>query len=180
MSEADDPHLLGIWLPALQRWHEQTGNPLYVWQALARCLNATPPAQIPDWCIPYLAKAANNIALLSWGKDFRDDSLARTATPDEAKTLTGEALNLWRAKSKTAFAKAADDAQAARAAMDYDDAAERTARGRMILYMKNGQAGEPPQPADVRNQFKQQTNVDDDRAGRVLRRGRQLYRGKQG
>ena len=65
MKDSDDPHLLDMWLPALQGWHEQTRNPLYVWQAMARCLNATPPAPIPDWCIPYLAEAADNLALLS-------------------------------------------------------------------------------------------------------------------
>jgi hypothetical protein len=175
----DDPHLLNLWLPALQRWHEETGNPLYVWQALARCLNAQPPAPIPPWCSPYLADAANNMALLSWGKDFRDKTLERRISPDDAKKLVGEALSLWKPKTKNAFARLADDALASRTALDFDDAAEMAERGRLILHVRNGEVGDSPTPADVRERLMRQANVAEDRADRVIRGGRGLSRGKR-
>jgi hypothetical protein len=33
-----------------QRWYEQTKNPIYVWEAIAWCLEADEPQSLPRWC----------------------------------------------------------------------------------------------------------------------------------
>jgi hypothetical protein len=97
-----------------QRW-KQTGNPLYVCEAVALSLTADPPVAIPHWCLPYLAEAMHNLTQLAWGIDFRSGE--RLSPPSAAK-LVSRALGLSRQGSKSAFHRVADDRQDQRAALD--------------------------------------------------------------
>ncbi|MGH7088248.1 MAG: hypothetical protein ACREFQ_05055, partial [Stellaceae bacterium] len=122
--------------PWVENWWKQTGNPLYAWEAIARSMNSgeSPPA----WASSYLKDAAEKMRLLALGRDFRRQDLPRIS-PAQAKALVGEALELWGPRKKNAFAKRADDAKAAHAALDMDEAKARVDRGgRTILYVKNG------------------------------------------
>jgi hypothetical protein len=143
-------------------------------------MNAPSPFPIPEWCKPYLTEAADNIDRLSCGRDFRNRTEKSAITPDDAKALVGEALGFWKSRSKSAFSKLNDHDKRQRAARDYDEATDRPKRGRTILYMKNGKISDPPTPSDIRDQFKREAHVDDDRADRLIRSGRRLYRRKQG
>jgi hypothetical protein len=103
--------LRDIWLPSLERWHRETRNPLYAWEAIALCLNADPAEPIPTWCVPYLADAAGNITDLAWGCG------QGRIKPDAAGAAIGKALGLSR-QGFNAFTKICRDREAMRAALD--------------------------------------------------------------
>lgn len=102
------PNSLGHWYALaetpgqLHHLYEQTGNPLYVWEAIARCLNADQP--IPDWCIPYLRDTAIRLSQLALGHDSDKGEIAI----DQAPHLVAKALLLSR-QGKNAFADLATD-----------------------------------------------------------------------
>lgn len=54
LDRVDDARLLG-----LQRCWKRTGNPLFVFVAIHRCLNLRPSIALPSWCLEYLAAAAS-------------------------------------------------------------------------------------------------------------------------
>jgi hypothetical protein len=58
-------------LARFRHWYDVTKNPLYVWEAVARCLYDNPPT-IPEWRLDYLRATASNLFDLSRRKDFRD------------------------------------------------------------------------------------------------------------
>lgn len=170
MSAPETPSTLDM-LPWLESWWEQSDhNPLYAWEAMARCMASGIP--LPPWAHDYFRDASQKMASLGWGRDFRQEDAPRIG-PDEAKALVGEALGLWRPKAKNAFARRAEDAKTARAALDERDEADRGRRnGRTIIYAKNGVPTDPPKPGDARQSVAASENVTDDRAGRIVSRGR--------
>src|SRR5580700_4366777 len=88
----DNPERLET-LGRLRHWYRQTKNPLYAWEAIARCLINDSPPLIPDWCLDYLRPAATNLTNLSWGTDFRTRQRVKA---EQAKDLVAEALLLTR------------------------------------------------------------------------------------
>ncbi len=115
VTEKHDPEWVEMWLSSLSRWFSETGNPLYAWEAIAHCLSADPPRSIPDWCLPYLVKAADNITDLAHGRDFRSKAPLQ---PLQALSRVAEALSLVRKGQKNAFAKVRDDGFVIRAALN--------------------------------------------------------------
>jgi hypothetical protein len=98
----------------LEHWFEQTQNPLHAWEALARCLAPDAPEQrLPDFVREYFRDAAVRMSSLSIGRHWEDDSLV---DPKDAPRLVGEALELWRERSKNAFVRRRDDGDNGRAA----------------------------------------------------------------
>jgi hypothetical protein len=97
-------------LDRIQRWYEETQNPLYVWEAIARCLYADEQPAFPDWCLDYLRGAAANLYRLSCGLDFRMPSgtAAKNISPKDAINLVSEAFSLSK-QGKNAFAKLRDN-----------------------------------------------------------------------
>lgn len=114
-------------LRRLQSWYQITGNPLYAWEAMWRCLAADRPPTIPDWCLPYLREAARNIFLLSRRKDFREpQSSAGDLSKEQAIKLISQALVLTRQGKRNAFGDLSedrDDARDARSAELYGKSA---------------------------------------------------------
>ena len=102
-------------LDRARNWYEQTANPLYVWEAMAWCLNAEEPKSIPDWCLPYLRVAATNLYRLYCGIDFRE--VTKPIEPNEAPKLVPEALAISR-QGTNMFAKILKDRDDSRAALD--------------------------------------------------------------
>ena len=96
---------------ALERWWVESANPLYVWEAIAFCLNADPPRSIPDWCLPVLAETAANITDLAWA--CGQGRMKHDNAADKLKKATG----LVR-QGKNCFRQLAGDAQAQHAALD--------------------------------------------------------------
>jgi hypothetical protein len=99
-------------------WYKQSGNPLHVWQALDYCFNTGAP--IPEWVCAYLRDAVKKMSILAGGRDFREKPSPKKPSPrinpsDSAK-LVGEALGLWRPKTKSAFKRLVQDSMAQRAA----------------------------------------------------------------
>jgi hypothetical protein len=104
-----DPDL-AMWLASLERWWDQTSNPLYAWEAIARCMNATPPAPTPEWCLPYLAEVARNITCLSW------QVVGGRMPHEQAAKRVGRALGVAR-QGANAFAQVQKDGDAMRYAL---------------------------------------------------------------
>jgi hypothetical protein len=100
-------------LDRLRRWYERTANPLYAWEAVARCLHADNPPAIPDWCLPCVRDAASNLLELSRGRDFRPGSPPSQGklSTDQAMKLVASALSLSKQGQKNAFAKMRGDRQ---------------------------------------------------------------------
>jgi hypothetical protein len=96
-------------------WYKQSGNPLHVWQALDYCFDTGAP--IPEWVCAYLRDAAKKMSVLAGGRDFREKPSPRINPSDSAK-LVGEALGLWRPKTKSAFKRLVQDSMAQRAALN--------------------------------------------------------------
>jgi hypothetical protein len=145
-NEALDPADLQIWLNNLDRWWRESKNPLYIWEAIARCLNVDPPAPIPAWCLPYLAEAARNITDLSWrcGQRRLSHSLA-AGRVTRALGLTRQGFN--------AFREIPADRQAMRGALDERD-------GRPLK--------------QVLKEIARSRSITKDRARRVVGEGRKL------
>jgi hypothetical protein len=97
-------------------WYEETGNPLYAWEAIVWCLNAEEPQSLPDWCTSYLRDTAENLYRLSCGKDFRDPSSGERISPDKAAKLVSNALSISR-QGKNAFASLLRDRDDSRSAL---------------------------------------------------------------
>jgi hypothetical protein len=93
-------------LDRVHRWYEQTKNPLYVWEAITRCLHADEQLVLPDWCVDYLRGAATNLYRLSCGLDFRDPPgpATKTISSDHALKLVSNALSLSKQGKRNAFA----------------------------------------------------------------------------
>jgi hypothetical protein len=147
-SEAADGTDLRPWV---ENWWNQAKNPLYAWEAIARSLNSGEP--IPEYALGYLKDAANNMLALSHGRDFRKKDAPRIL-PEEAVKLVGEALGLWRESKKNAFARRAEDAKAAHAALAADFA------GREFAHKELEQ--------------KQGRRYESDRVGRIISVGKNL------
>jgi hypothetical protein len=139
-----------MWLEWSESWWQKTKNPLHVWRAVAICLNAEPKLSIPDWCLPYLADAAANIETMMCGYDFRGER--PRLKPEQAHELTAHALGFSRQGKKNAFAELVDESSLHRYALDAE-------RG-----------------IDALGAIKQERNVSDDRAARLLARGKKLGR----
>jgi hypothetical protein len=105
-----------------QHWYEQTKNPLYVWEAITRCLHADEPPSLPGWCLGYLRDTAKNLHSLACGVDFRERQEAGSAikkiSSDQAFKLTSNALSLARQGKKNAFASLRVDRDDTRAWLD--------------------------------------------------------------
>jgi hypothetical protein len=167
-AEAGDPDLdLAAWLASLDRWWKQTGNPLYAWEAVARCLNAAPPAPIPEWCLPYLAEVARNITDLTW-----QVARGQTTHKEAAKTI-GEALRVVR-QGANAFAQVQKDRHAMRYALDAK--LEPKTGGDLVTIV----VGHEPTTTETWagstiRRIKKDRNVATDHAAKgMLRRGRRL------
>jgi hypothetical protein len=142
-------------LDRLRHWYEQTKNPLYAWEAIARCLNADERPSLPEWCIPYLREAATNLCRLSWGQDFRKPTRSKIST-HKAAALVPNALSFSRQGQKNVFAMLHDDRDTMRDALD------------LHYHKKIG--------ASLLQEIKRRRNVEIDRAGRIIARGRRLLR----
>jgi hypothetical protein len=104
-------------LNRLRGWYEKTNNPLYVWEAIAKCLHRDDP--VPDWCVPYLRETAMNLYDLSLRRDFRDpDAPAFTLSTDQAFALVAEGLLLVKQGKRNAFAQLLLDRDRMKAALD--------------------------------------------------------------
>jgi hypothetical protein len=145
--EVDD---IVMWLEWSKSWWQKTKNPLHVWRAFAICLNAEPRLAIPDWCLPYLADGAANIDTLMRGHDFRGER--PQLTPQKACTLTAEALGFVRQGKKSAFAEIKEDSS-------------------LQLHALNAELGQ-----DALGNIMRERNVSDDRAARLLSKGKRLTR----
>jgi hypothetical protein len=103
-----------------QRWHERRKNPLYVWEAITRCLEADEP--LPDWCLAYLRDTAANLHSLACGVDFRERQEAGLAikkiSPEQAVKLIANALGLSKQGKRNAFASLLVDRDDTRAWLD--------------------------------------------------------------
>jgi hypothetical protein len=152
MNGASEPEAerIAMWLEWSESWWTKTNNPLHVWRVVAICLNAEPRLAIPDWCLPYLADAAANIGTLMRGQDFRGER--PQLTPQKACTLAAEALSFVRQGKKSAVAEIRDDSS-------------------LQMHALNAERG-----LDALAEIKQERNVSDDRAARLLSRGKRLTR----
>ena len=163
-----DPDLT-MWLASLERWWKETSNPLHAWEAIARCLNADPPAPVPGWCLPYLAEIARNITDLQW-------QVARGQMPyNKASKQVGAALGVVR-QGANAFARVQKDSDAMRYALD---AAREPKKGGDFVTIVVGQ--QPISPTSETwagrtvRRIKKGRNVETDHAAKaMLRRGRKL------
>ena len=151
MSEADPGSYAAMWLDWSEHWWSKTSNPLHIWRV---CLNSDPPLSIPEWCLPYLAKSAGNIEELMSGRDFRGDR--PKVSPSDAHALIPEALEFSRQGKKSAFTEIADSSSLQRRAMD---AAWGGARAH-----------------DAVEAIKKERSITDDRARRLLAKGKRLAR----
>jgi hypothetical protein len=143
---ADDTNLIE-WS---ENWWVKTANPLFVWKALAVCLNAHPPLPIPSWCMPYLATTAHNLNSLAKGQDFREDQ--PPVSGDQAYALTTAALGLGSQGKKNAFAEVDETHRLQRHAMA-------AARGH-----------------DAIEAIKKERGITEERARRLLAKGKRLAR----
>ena len=100
------------YLEARERWWQHTKNPLYIWEAIALTLNASPPVPIPDWCIPYLREAATRITNLSWAVSRGEVEANRAYRQVSVK------LDLGRQGKKNAFSAMTEDAVSMHVASD--------------------------------------------------------------
>jgi hypothetical protein len=97
-------------LEQLRHWYQETKNPLYVWEAIARGLHADSPPAIPEWCLDYIREAAGNMYDLSHRKDFRDPkSPAFKLSTKRSFELVPQALCLSKRGQKNAFASLVRD-----------------------------------------------------------------------
>jgi hypothetical protein len=87
-----------------QRWYEQTKNPLYVWEAIAWCLEADEPQSLPRWCLDYIKVTAANLHSLACGVDFRLPPGSAKISSDQAVKLIASALCLCKQRKRNAFA----------------------------------------------------------------------------
>jgi hypothetical protein len=75
-------------LERLRRWYQQTKNPLYIWEAIARCLHADNPPAVPDWCLDYLRKGGHRgMKYLHW--NMRDINYGFAALEHRYRVLGG-------------------------------------------------------------------------------------------
>jgi hypothetical protein len=163
------PDLRQETLDRLRHWFEETKNPLYAWEAIARCLSYDDPPSIPDWCIPCLRDAAMNLWRLSWGQDFREG--AARISPDDAMALVPHALSLSRQGKKNAFATLLQDQHAMRDALDFHTWAH---GGSVLEEIK--QRRKSAFYASTLEEIKRRRNVESDRARRIIARGMRLLR----
>jgi hypothetical protein len=163
-----DPDL-AMWLVSLERWWKQTTNPLHAWEAIARCLNADPPAPIPEWCLPYLAEVARNITDLKW-------QVARRRMPHEqAAKRVGAALKMVR-QGANAFKQVRQDCDAMYYALD----AEHEPKGggtyvTAVVGQETVSTRTETWAGRTVRSIKADRNVETDHAAKaMLRRGRRL------
>jgi hypothetical protein len=108
-TTADTYH--DIWISSLERWWGESRNPLYVWEAVMRCLCTDPRRPIPDWCLPYLAETALAITDLAWACG------RGRMKPDRAAGQVAKATGLAR-QGVSRFHEIASDYRAMRDALD--------------------------------------------------------------
>jgi len=100
----------------------ETGNPLFVWQAVRNCLvrkGGYPRDPLPEWVCDYLAQVSLRLGWLALGRDFTSPggrghtSDGKTAysfpawiTPLQARDLLPRALGLTSRSGKSAFREA--------------------------------------------------------------------------
>jgi hypothetical protein len=141
-------------LGRLQHWYDETQNPLYAWEAIAKCLHRDDPPAIPDWCVPYLRDVANNIFELTRHRDFRRRG-AKKLSHTGATRLVAEALRLVRRGSRNAFSSLAND--------------QNDMRDANSVSWKFG----PDPMAEI---AAARRSVSQDRAQRIVSRGKRLHR----
>jgi hypothetical protein len=151
-------------------WNKSDKNPLYAWKAMAWCF--ANELTLPDWAQAYFHEAAQNMSMLANGRDFRHPDKPKIQ-PDEAKQAVGEALGLWRGKSKNMFARLNDDAAASHADLEIEHA-ESLGQGKVIHYSKNGITGDAPTVEGVKKKFRPE--IQNDRRDRLLKHGRAMNR----
>ena len=94
----------------IRRWYEIADNPLYVWEAIAVCLDADEQIALPKWCVDYLRRTAANIYKLYCGRDFRSSvTPLPKISPDRALKLVPNALSFVRQGKRNAFASTSVD-----------------------------------------------------------------------
>jgi hypothetical protein len=160
-------------LPWFENWWNESKNPLYAWKAMAWCL--ANELTLPSWVQAYFHTAAENMSMLANDRDFRHPDKPKIQ-PDEAKQVVGEALSLWRGKSKNMFARLNDDMAASRVALDVEHA-ESLGQGIVIHYSRNGVTGDAPTVEGAKEKFRPDVQID--RKGRLLKYGRALTRLKR-
>ena len=152
-----------MWLTSLEHWWKQTGNPLFAWEAIARCLNANPPAPIPGWCLSYVAETARRITDLSW------QAARRQISPAHAAKKLGEALGVVR-QGTNHFAQVPKDRDAVRYALAAEH--EPKTGGTFKTFAGEEAVTEPWAGRTVRR-IKKECNLETDHAAKaILRRGR--------
>jgi len=139
-----------MWIEWSEHWFKLDNNPLHVWRAIDWCLNSEPPQPIPDWCLPYLAGAATSITRLMAGQDIGEDRQA--ITPSQALDRSREALGFSRQGKKNAFAEIMEASTLQRHALDAE-------RGQDAVKAIEGER-----------------SVSEDRAKRLLEKGRKISR----
>jgi hypothetical protein len=109
-------------LARLEHWWKETGNPLYIWEALAKCLsNDGSEKSIPAFCREYLKETAVKLTLLQWGRDFRSAADPKPRIDaEQANRLAPAALGLGREGSKNMFARVVENQAVQRLALDED------------------------------------------------------------
>jgi hypothetical protein len=95
-------------------------NPLYVWEAITRCLEAGEP--LPDWCLAYLRDTAENLYSLACGGRFSRAASGRIShqkiSPEQAVKLIATALGLSKQGKRNAFASLRVDRHDMHAGLD--------------------------------------------------------------
>ena len=141
-------------LSRLEHCWKETGNALFVWEALALCLKLDPCEEpLPTFCREYLTAAASKMTALASGRDFRSDPKP-IIDSETAFGLVREALGLGRSRSKNAFKRLPEIKDALIAALDEKYYGTEIAKSRI----------------------KSKRNIDDDRAKRLIATGRRLAR----
>jgi hypothetical protein len=160
---------LAMWLISLERWWTQTSNPLYAREAIARCLNAIPPAPVPKWCVPYLAEVATNITHLSWR------AVRREMPSERAAKKVGGALKVVR-QGANAFAQAQKDADAMRYARRAENEPKKGGVFEtIVLGQKSAVSTTEPWAGRTMRKIRQERNIETSHAAKaILRRGRKL------
>lgn len=137
----------------LETWWNETGNPLFIWEAISRCLHADSPDEaLPDFCREYLKGAAKNMTLLAWHRDFRQ-SASMKINSKEANELVPIALGLKGGRgTKNSFKELSDIGGTIQAALDEEHWGFQEAKRRIM----------------------EKHNVEEDQAANLIAKGRRM------
>jgi hypothetical protein len=175
---------LQLRLRDLEQGWTNTNNPLYAWEAVALSLAMDPPLQIPNWCLPCVAKAASNITDLAWqygrtilGASKNDAAEVAKEEWDNIRRRLPDALGFATERKKNMFARRSDDAFASQASYDHDYGLQ---TGTMTSVSLNPDGSvhevitEPVVPTEKR--VGARLSVDLGAAKRIIARGRKFKR----